>query len=230
MKKMVETEKSELKTRQTNLETKESKFKCLKSINWFAFASGILLAVVLYLSFSYPWWQFRIGDFVIANVTPFNTNFNVLGVSFLIPLLTAINISSLLLLSISTVVMIVYSVIPKKSYSKQLLCFAYKQPLYSVISFVVTLVVLAIAVPMLIGSFTPIQGLSIPLMGSSVIQLPTQMFGLPGVSIAFLVSGAFQWTFWLAVVACGFCVAARIYHRSAFKEAKAMAVLKTVSV
>ncbi len=206
-------------------QTKKSK---LKYINWFGLASGILLAVVIYLSFYNPWWQFRVGDFALANVTPFNTNFNVLGTSFLIPLLTAINISSLLLLSISTIVMIVYSVIPTRKYSKTLLCFAYKQPIYSIVSFVVVLVVLTILVPILIGSFTPLHNLSIPLMGTSSILVPTQMLGLEGLQIAVAVSGAFQWTFWLAVAGAALCIVARVYHRSAFKETKA--IIKTVSV
>lgn len=218
--------------------TKQSKLKSiklkdiLKNINWFGLASGILLVVVIYLSFYNPWWLFKVGDFVYANVTPFNTNFNIFGTLFLIPLLTAINISSLVLLSVSAIVMIVYSVIPTKSYSKQLLCFAYKKPLYSIISFVVVLVVISFIVPMLISSFVPIDNLniSIPLMGTSAIQVPTQMLGLEGVQIAIVVSGAFQWTFWLAVAAAALCIVARVYHRSVFKGTETTAVIKKVSV
>lgn len=85
------TEQPKMKTKQ------ESKLSKLKNVNWFGLAGGILLTAVIYFSFSNPWWLFQVGDFVSANVTPFNTNFSLLGMSFMIPLLTAVNISSLLM-------------------------------------------------------------------------------------------------------------------------------------
>lgn len=215
-----------------NKQEKALNLSNLKNVNWFGLAGGILLAVVIYLSFSNPWWLFQVGDFVSANVTPFNTNFNLLGTTFLIPLLTAINISSLLVLAISASIMIVYSVIPTKSYSKQLLCFAYKKPLYTIISFVVTLVVIAIAVPIIISNFAPEINLTIPIWGSELIQVPAQMLPIEGVTIGIMVSGAFQWTFWLAIAAAALCIVARVYHRQVFKETNTnnKSIIKMVSV
>jgi len=112
----------------------------LKNLNWIGFASGILLMAVTILSFFNPWWQLRIGDFVSANFSPLGTNFNFLGITFVIPLLTAINISCSLLMSISAVLMIAYSVRPRDEYSKQLLWWSYKKPLTIMISFVVAIV------------------------------------------------------------------------------------------
>jgi hypothetical protein len=34
-----------------------------------------------------------------------------------------------------------------------------------------------------------------------------------GVTIAVLISAEFQWPFWLAAVAAGLCIAARLYHK-----------------
>jgi phosphoglycerol transferase MdoB-like AlkP superfamily enzyme len=107
--------------------------------------------------------------------------------------------------------MLLYSVIPTKSYSKELLGFSYKKPIYALISFVAGLLVLVA-----IASFL---GVSIPVMGSSNVALPTQFMPM-GASISVLVSGSFQLPFWLAIVAAALCIAARLYHRRVAKVPK----------
>jgi hypothetical protein len=100
--------------------------------------------------------------------------------------------------------MIVYSLFPAKSYSKQLLDFAYKKPLFMLVSFVVVLFVLTLLVQVLLK-------LSVPLAGSV-----TSTFSIPflqGTTVGVFISTGFQWPFWLSVVAAGLCIAARLYHR-----------------
>ena len=99
--------------------------------------------------------------------------------------------------------MLIYSVVPTKSYSKQLLDFAYRKPLYTVVFFVVGLLIITLL-------FGTILSLNVPLMGSTTITLPTVITS--GVTISFLVSAEF-WPFWLAAVAAGLCLAARLYHK-----------------
>ncbi len=101
--------------------------------------------------------------------------------------------------------MLIYSLMATKPYSKRLLGFAYKKPLYAVIFFVVELILLSVLVKL-------IAGFNLSLFGPSILQLPSNI-APSGVSISVSVLGAFEWPFYLAVVAAGLCVAARLYHR-----------------
>ena len=124
------------------------------------------------------------------------------------PLIWALNLISILTFTACGLLMLLYSVNPTKSYSKHLLGFSYKKPLYVLISFVAGLVaIIAIA---------GFLGLSIPLMGSTTLSLPTQ-FMPTGVSISTSLSGSFQLPFYLAIVAAALCIAARLYHRNLAK-------------
>ena len=190
--------------------------KCMKAkLNWFGLVGGILTILVVVFSVFFPWWQLTVsGNFgsssiyiqgdLKANVSPVNTNFGFLGTSFTIPLITALNIVSLLSLVASGIVMLIYSVIPAKPYSKHLLGFAYKKPLFILIFFVVGLIAISLIVQAVVG-------VGIPLMGSTTATL-TQAASF-GVNASVLLSAGFQWPFWLAVIAAGLCIAARVYHK-----------------
>jgi len=183
-----------------------------RRINWFGLAAGIITLVVVVVSLFLPWWQLTIGDKLIqVNASPMNTNFGLLSLQFTIPLIWAWNLASILTFVAAGLVMLLYSVIPTKSYAKELLGFSYKKPIYALISFVVGLLVLVA-----IASFL---GVSIPVMGSSNVALPTQFMPM-GASISVLVSGSFQLPFWLAIVAAALCIAARLYHRRVAKVPK----------
>lgn len=184
-----------------------------KNVDWIGLTSGILLVVVVLLSFYNPWWQLKIGDFLVANFSPLNTYFSFLGITFLVPLLTAINISCLLLLSISAALMIVYSVNPTKKYSRQLLSWSYKSPLIMPITFVVVIVAFSMLSSFIANQYAHIN-FTLPIMGTSVIQVPSELLGgLSGVQIGVDVSGAFQWTFFLAIAAAVLCTATRVHAR-----------------
>ena len=187
----------------------------LKNINWMGLLSGIFLIAVIPLSLYNPWWQLRIGDFGYANFSLLNTNFNFLGITFLIPLLSAINISCLLLLSISAALMIISSIDPTKEYSKQLLFWSYKNPLIILITFIGGIVALSMLVSYFANQYAQID-LTLPIIGTSIIQVPSELLGeLSGVNIAITVSGAFQWTFYLAFASAVLCIVARIFYGTA---------------
>jgi hypothetical protein len=182
-------------------------------INWVGLAAGSMTIAVVAASFFIPWWHLSadvesqiisIEGLVRADVSPLNTNFNFLGNALAIPLLTALNIVGLLSLLASGIVMLIYSVLPNKSYSKHLLGFAYKKPLFMVVFFVASL----LAISLIVQSFA---GVGIPVSGSTTVALPESFVG--GQSVSILFSTGFLLPFWLAIVAAGLCIAARIYHR-----------------
>ena len=176
-----------------------------RRINWFGLAAGIITLIVLAVSLFVPWWQLTIGDKLLqVNASPLNTNFGLLDLHFTIPLLWAWNLVSVLLFAAAGIVMLFYSIFPTRSYSKELLGFSYKKPLYILISFFVGLLVMvAIA-----GAI----GFSVPVVGASNIALPSQ-FMPTGLSVSALVSAGFQLPFYLAIVAAALCIVARLYHR-----------------
>jgi hypothetical protein len=177
----------------------------LNRINWFGVAGGALTLIVIVVSVYFPWWQLTIGENLMkVNASPMNTNFGLLGTQFTIPLISALNIGSLLTFLFSGTIMLIYSLFPTKPYAKDLLGFAWKKPLWSVIfSFAGLFIIIVI-----VGTFL---GIKIPLMGTGTIILPSQY--TMGVNISVLVTSAFQWPFFLAVTAAVLCIIARFYHR-----------------
>jgi len=174
-------------------------------INWFALAGGATTIAVIAVSLVYPWWQLTVGDDLLTvNASPVNMNMGFLDTSFTIPFIWALNIVSILTLLASGIAMLIYSVIPRKSYSKHLLGFGYKKPLFTVLFFVIGLVVTTVICQAVLS-------LNVPLMGSTTSTLPIPF--VSGVTLTVLLSAGFQWSFWLAVVAAGLCLAARLYHR-----------------
>ncbi len=181
----------------------------MRKINWVGLTAGILTLIVLAVSVYLPWWQLTVGDNLMkVNASPMNTNFGLMGDQFTIPLILALNISSMLSFTASGIAMLFYSLVPTKSYSKHLLGFSYKKPLYSLITFVVGLLV--------ITSIAGLLGLNIPLVGSATLMLPSQF--TMGIGINALVSGEFQLPFWIGISAAILCIAARLYHMRITQE------------
>jgi hypothetical protein len=177
----------------------------LSKINWFGFVGGALTILMIVVSMFYPWWQLTVGDDLIKiNASPVNTNFGFLDASFTIPFIWALNVIGLLMLLLSGVAMLIYSVMPTKSFAKPLLDFGYKKPLFTFLFFVIGLV----AVTMILQA---VLDFNLPLMGSATNTLPIPFAS--GVTISVFLSAGFQWSFWLAVVAAALCIAARLYHK-----------------
>jgi hypothetical protein len=175
-------------------------------VNWIGVAGGIATLLLIAISMIVPWWRFTVANPVLAeaNFSPVNLNFALFGSALTIPIIWAVNIASLLSLAAGGIIMLIYSVMPAKPYSKRLLGFSYNKPLFAVVLFAVELVVLTVLVK-------TYSGFTFPLMGSATIQLPQSM--AQGVNIGVGVSAAFEWPFYFAIVVAGLCLAARLYHK-----------------
>jgi len=184
------------------------------------------MLVVVALSIFVPWWKLQIGSgtgFVTINASPFYTNFGVLHLNFVIPILFAINIATMALFTASGIIFIIYSVKPAKSYSKHLLSYGWKRPIYTLVGFIVVIMLIIYVAPDIVntmGHTSTVNVPIVPLMGSSVIQLPSNIFGNSNsVQIGITVITTFEYTFYLAVVATALGIAARIYHRRIVEKA-----------
>ncbi len=177
----------------------------LSKINWFGFTGGFMTILVIVVSLFYPWWQLTVGDdFMKINASPVNTNFGFLDAVFTIPFIWALNIIGLLTLLLSGVAMLVYSVMPTKSFSKPLLDFGYKKPLFTFLFFIIGLLIVTVILQAVLS-------INLPLMGSATSTVPIPFAS--GNTLSVLLSAGFQWSFWLAAVAAGLCIAARLYHK-----------------
>ena len=173
-------------------------------INWPGLAGGVAVILLVVISLFVPWWQLTVGeDLVKANVSPIYTNFDFIGSSFTIPLLLALNVSSIILMTAGGVAVLIYSVKPTTIYSKQLLSFGYRKPLYALIFFIIGLYATTVVVK-------SVFGFDVPLIGSAIVTMPTEM--TQGAMVSVPMVAGFQWPFWLAVAASVLCIAARLFH------------------
>ncbi len=178
-----------------------------KKFNYIALTAGILTILLIAASFFVPWWQLSIGNPAIAqaNFSPVNYNFTLFNTMLTVPLIWAINLATLLTLLAGGIALLIYSIFPNKSFSKPLLGFGYKKPLYAVILFLLGLTVTYI-------SITLFTGISFPLVGVSKLGLPSSIIST-GLNISVSVTAGFGWTFFLSIVVVALCITARLYHR-----------------
>ena len=177
----------------------------LDKINWFGFAGGVMTILVIVVSMVYPWWQLTVGDDLMKiNASPVHTSFGFMDTSFTIPFIWALNVIGLLTLLLSSVTMIIYSIMPARSFAKPLLDFGYKKPLFTFLFFVIGLVVVTVILQAMLGINLPIMGTA-----TSIVPIPFAS----GLTLSLLLSAGFQWSFWLAALAAGLCIAARLYHK-----------------
>jgi hypothetical protein len=174
----------------------------MQKINFIGLAAGISSLLLIVISYFVPWWQFTASSPANAqvNFSPVNFNISHAGASVAIPLVLALNIACLLTLLAGGIVLTIYALKPTESYSKQLLGFGYKKPIYTLVAFIA----IVIAVPIVLQA---IIGISIPISGSAIIS-PN------GSNQSASVSTLINWPFYLAIVVAGLCVAARFYHRN----------------
>ena len=194
--------------------------RALKTMNLFALAAGVLMLIVVVLSIFVPWWKLQIGSgtgLMTVNANPFYTSFGLLKLTFVIPILFAINVGTIALFTASGVIFIIYSFKPRKSYSKHLLSYGWKRPLYTIIGFIIVIMIVLYVVPDVINSMGHTSAVPVPLaplMGSSVIQLPSGFFGNSNsIQMGITVITTFEYTFYLGVAAAVLGIVARIYHR-----------------
>ena len=177
----------------------------LNKINLVGLLAGIIIIALLIISIAVPWWTLIVGDNLVeAKVSPVNTYFNFVGDSFTIPLIWALNIASIISMTAGGITMLIYSIKPEEAYSKRLLDFAYKKPLYSVVFFLVGLFATTFLVKSLFG-------FEVPLLGSVTSVMPVDM--TQGATVSILMTAGFIWPFWIAIAAAALCIVAKIYHK-----------------
>ena len=177
----------------------------IKQLNWFAMAGGILLLLLIPISIYISWWKLIVGENLLAvNASPTNTNINLLGTPLSPPLIWAMNITGILTFLACGIIMLIYSIIPTKSYSQDLLSFGYRKPLYVVILYIVGLLIITVALQSFLG-------IDVPTVGTSTLSLPTNLTS--GVNIRVMLTSAFQWPFLLGIFAAALCIIARVYHK-----------------
>ena len=174
-------------------------------INWFGLAGGIATILLIAVSMFVPWWQLTVGDSIVAaGVSPIYTNFSLIGNSFTVPLLFAINLSCILLSLAGGIVMLIYSLRPTRPYAKSLLGFSYKTPLLFVVVFVIGLIALTSIIQAMFS-------FNVPLLGTTEVNLPSN--ATEGMNVSVLLSAGFVWPFYLAIASAVLCLGARLYHK-----------------
>lgn len=174
-----------------------------RTMNWVGLAAGIATLTVVVVSIFFPWWQLTIGqNLVKIDASPIYTNFGLSGTQFTVPLIWVLNIITILTFTACGVIMLIYSLLPTKPYAKHLIGFAYRKPLWAVLTFIIVL----IAIKLGAGYF----GLNFPLTGSATITLPTNW--TMGATVSTVATGNFQVSFYFAIAAAALCLSARIYH------------------
>jgi hypothetical protein len=95
--------------------------------------------------------------------------------------------------------------------------------LYTIIGFIVAIMVILYVVPDVINSMGHTSMVPVPLaplIGSSVIQLPSSFFGNSNsIQMGITVITTFEYTFYLGVAAAVLGIVARIYHRKVVSNA-----------
>ncbi len=106
-------------------------------------------------------------------------------------------------MAVGGTVLVIYSFLPQKGYSKQLLGYSYQKPAWAVAMFAIVLFALTIITQALVG-------VKIPIMGSENVQIPQSY--TQGAVVTVAVSAGFEWPFWVAIAIAAICVLARVYH------------------
>ncbi len=192
-----------------------------KNVNWFALVGGVLTLVLVVSSLSVPWWQITVGQTLVrVGLSPVHVSTNIVGYDVAFPIIAAIGWMFTVMLVSVGIVLVVYSVVPTKPYSKRLLGFAYKKPLGILITFIILMLLVTNAGTMIgtmiIGTMlrpSTMSGadLNVPWSGAKTLQLPTSV--AQGTVHGIAVSSEVEWTFWLAVTVAALCVTARVYHK-----------------
>jgi hypothetical protein len=188
----------------------------IKSVNWFALVGGALTLLLTVASMFVPWWQVTVGQTLATiGISPVSLSTNVMGYNLALPIVMVISLMFIALLVSAGIVLIIYSIMPTKPYSKRLLGFAYKKPLGTLIAFIVLMLLVTntgTILGMMLGS-SNLSGadLDVPWLGAKTLTLPSSM--TQGTIRGIAISAELEWTFWLAVSVAALCVAARLYHK-----------------
>jgi hypothetical protein len=173
-------------------------------VNWFGFAGGVFTFLLVVISWFAPWWILTVGDNLVAvNASPINTTLTFFGTSFMVPLITVLNIIAISVLLASAICLLVYSFKTEKPYAKTLLDFSYKKPLYILVAYLTGLL-------FVVFSLQYTFGMNLPLLGAGTLTLPTVYTA--NATITADIASSFQWPFLFSITTVTLCIAAKFYH------------------
>ncbi|MCW4025746.1 MAG: hypothetical protein NWF01_12070 [Candidatus Bathyarchaeota archaeon] len=170
-------------------------------INFIGLAAGIAMLLLLAISYYVPWWVISIGTVAQINLSPVNFSMALFGETLNQPLIWAMNMIGILTLLSAGIIMIIYSILPNKPYSKKLLGYGYSKPVFIVGMFIAELAIMYFSVKAL-------TGFDFPVIGSSTLQM-----SVSNVSISVTANSSLLWPVYFAIAVAILCVAARVYHR-----------------
>ncbi|MCW4010419.1 MAG: hypothetical protein NWF05_07340 [Candidatus Bathyarchaeota archaeon] len=172
--------------------------------NPIALAAGICAIILIVVSILVPWWTLTLGSPAVftTGLSPVKFSMDILGDAITIPIIVGLNAASIALLALGATTMIIYGIRPLKPYSKRLMSYGYTMPLFAIVLFIAEIAAV-------IGAASAIGSFSIPVMGSTTLQLPYS----ENVSVSIEAATAFQWTFIFAIVTAALALSTRLYHR-----------------
>lgn len=189
-------------------------------MNWFGIAGSISIFSLIVISVFVPWWQVSVGSvdnpLATFQVSPMSNNFSFLGQTFTFPLIMAINISVIISLLAGGIAILIYAINPKKSYSKKLLDFSYRKPLYALLIFVIGLIITVALTKSMSGLDVPLTGSTNSAVDGSIIQSLLGDISITNI----LFTAGFQWPFYLVIVSVIFCIIAKYYDKKFLSATK----------
>jgi len=159
-------------------------------------------------SFYTPWWRLQAGPATV-NADPFFASITVLGVDCTAPLMLALNVGTLSSYMVGGAALIICALRPMEGYSRHLLAFGWKRPVYTLAGFTVALAAVRCIVPLVAAKYG-CPSLAFPLVGSSAVQLPSGPFKA---SITVEATASFTHSFLLGAAAAALSVLSRIRCR-----------------
>ncbi len=177
----------------------------LKKINPIGIAGSMLLLITLYLSVFYGcyWWEMTVGEGAgFLGVSALNYEVNILGTPVRAEILYFINMIAQLLFVESAITMFIYSLLPSRGFSENLMKFAYLKPMITLLFFIISLLMLLIPLPATLLNKT------LPIIGEEIISV-----NIMNISLNIPLRAGFTITFWLTVIASLLCALAPVYHK-----------------
>lgn len=179
--------------------------RILRKINPIGIAGSILLLVTLYLSIFYRcyWWEMTVGEGAgFLGVSALNYEVKILGTHVRAEILYFINLATQLLFVESAIAMFIYSLMPNRKFSENLMKFAYLKPIIILSFFIASLLMLLIPLPATLISKI------LPIVGEEVVSV-----NVMNISLDIPLRAGFTAAFWLTVTASLLCALAPMYHK-----------------
>lgn len=183
----------------------DNQMQILRKINPIGIAGSTLLFIALSLSIFYRcyWWEMTVGDGAgFLGFSALNYEVNILGTPVRAVILYFINMVAQLVFVESAVAMFIYSLMPNRRFSENLMKFAYSKPIITLLFFIISLIMLLIPLP------ATLMNKTLPIVGEEIVSV-----SIMNVSLDIPLRAGFTITFWLTVTASLLCALAPIYHK-----------------